>query len=121
MIIALDSETQDGFAILLTKPWSFAEPTSFEECIDFIKEDRELACWNADYDVQAVVKWLPKACQINLGILNECFYKDYRVRYIPHKFCRVWQRTFATDEWKLLFTCYDMRQFYACWQCSRAD
>jgi hypothetical protein len=114
MITALDTETQDGYAILITKPWSFAEPSSFEECIEFIQQDRELACWNADYDVQAVCKWLPRDAQIKLGILNECFYKDYRLRYIPHKFCRVWQRSFATDQWKLLFTIYDLRQFYAC-------
>jgi DNA polymerase family B len=114
MIIAFDSETQDGYAILLTKPWSFAEPSSFEDCIDFLERDRELACWNADYDVQAVVKWLPRECQERLGVLNECTYKDFRIRYIPHKFCRIWRRHPLNDNWRLLVTIYDMRQFYNC-------
>ncbi len=114
MIIGYDTETQDGYAILITKAWSFVEPKSFEDCIEFLESDRELACWNMDYDFQAIVKWLPRDVQTRLAILNEATYRNYRIRYIPHKFCRVWRRNFLTDQWKLLFTAYDIRQFYNC-------
>jgi DNA polymerase family B len=114
VIIGFDSETQDGYAILLTTPWGFTEPRSFDDCIEYLENWTELACWNADYDFQAVVKYLPRSVRDRLAILNESCYRNYRIRYIPHKFARVWRLNETSDTWKLLFTVYDMRQFYAC-------
>src|SRR4029077_16115383 len=112
MIVAMDSETQDGFAILLTKPWSFAEPESFEDCIEFLRVDKEMAWWNADYDVQAVIKWLPLPIRNRVALLNEVRYGEYLIRYVPNKFAKVWKGD--GDQQDLLFTIYDLRQFYNC-------
>lgn len=111
-IVAWDSETYQGFAILLTKPHAFVEPRTWTECIDFIATDRETACYNMDYDGQACMKYLPHAIREKIALLREAsFYQDgeyYTVRYVPHKFLKVWR-----DE-RLLTTVYDMAQFYNC-------
>lgn len=113
-IIGTDTETFLGFAILITKPHAFCEPQSFEDCIEFLMQDRELACWNADYDCQAVLKWLPAPVRDRLSLLGEVRYKEYRIKYVPHKFMRVWFHSYNGAKERLLFTIYDMRQFYAC-------
>jgi len=113
-IIATDTETQDGYAILITKPHAFCEPKSFEECIDFLRSNRELACWNADYDIAAILKWLPVMVRNRLALIGEALHGEYRIKYVPKKFMRVWYRPYAADKENLLVTVYDMRQFYNC-------
>jgi DNA polymerase elongation subunit (family B) len=112
MIRAFDSETYKGRAILLTKPDRFIEPRSWRDCVDFLAEDKENAAYNMDYDIQACLTFLPFGIRDRLALLNDATFYDgdeeYRVRYIRHKFCRVWR------EGRLLFTCYDMAQFYNC-------
>jgi hypothetical protein len=110
MIVAMDTETHLGSAILITKPWSFSEPKSFEDCVAFLETDKEMACWNLDYDAQALLKWLPLMVRNRLAILNDVRAGDYLIRYVPHKFMKVWRG----EPGRLLFTVYDLRQFYNC-------
>lgn len=112
MIRAWDTETDKGKAILITKPDRFIEPRSWRECMDFLAEDKEIAAYNMDYDVQACLTYLPYWVRDKIALLNDVIFffegEEYRVRYIRHKFCRVWLNG------KLLFTTYDMAQFYNC-------
>lgn len=112
-IIATDTETHRGLAILITKPWSFCEPKHWDDCIEFLEHDKEMACWNADYDCQALMKHLPRAVRDRIALLGFAQYGEYLVKYIPHKFMKVWKET-ATGKQRALFTIYDMRQFYNC-------
>lgn len=112
MIHAIDSETYQGRAILLTRPYSFTEPKNFHECMDYFSGAKENAAYNMDYDIQACLTYLPFKVREKLAWLNDAvFYVDnteYRIRYIRHKFCRVWRSN------RPLFICYDMAQFYNC-------
>jgi hypothetical protein len=112
LIHAIDSETFEGRAILLTRPDSWTEPKNFHECMDYFSLHKENAAYNMDYDVQACLTYLPFKVRERLAWLNDAtFYVDdteYRVRYIRHKFCRVWRSA------RPLFICYDMAQFYNC-------
>jgi hypothetical protein len=112
MIVAFDTETDKGRAILITKPDRFVEPKSWADCIEFLEHDKEIAAYNMDYDIQACLTYLPFGVRDRLALLNDVTFlfegEEYRVRYIRHKFCRVWR-------WgQLLFTAYDMAQFYNC-------
>lgn len=104
----MDTETDRGKAILITVPWTFFEPKTWEECVDFLSRFRQMACWNADYDGQAILKHLPAAVRNRIALLHEGQYRDYKIKYVKAKFFRVWR------EDKHLFTVYDMRQFYNC-------
>lgn len=112
MIHAIDSETFKGRAILLTRPDSFTEPQNFHDCMDYFSACKENAAYNMDYDIQACLTYLPFKVRERLAWLNDAtFYVDdteYRVRYVRHKFCRVWRGS------RPLFICYDMAQFYNC-------
>jgi len=111
-IIATDTETQSGLAILITKPWSFCEPRNWDECIDYLKVDKEMACWNADYDCQALMKHLPRPVRDRIALLGQATYGEYLIKYIPHKFMKVWKE--INGKTRAVFTIYDMRQFYNC-------
>lgn len=107
-IVAMDTETDKGKAILITKPTMFCEPKSWEQCIFFLSADKQMGCWNADYDCQAVMKYLPRPVRDRLALLGHADYNFYRIKYIKKKFFRVW------FEEKLLFTIFDIQQFYNC-------
>jgi hypothetical protein len=114
----LDTETHDGQAILIATSQLYTLfPRSFEECLEFILSvgDDELVCWNADYDIAAMLKFLSP------GTL-EHIYQNHQWRwtsrlpswttdgfihlhYLPRKFLRLW-----VDERKI--TIYDLQQFY---------
>lgn len=112
MIHAIDSETYKGRAILLTRPDSFTEPKNFHDCMAYFAAHKENAAYNMDYDIQACLTYLPFKVRERLAWLNDAvFFVDdieYRVRYVRHKFCRVWR------DGRPLFICYDMAQFYNC-------
>jgi len=115
MLRAMDTETDNGFAILITKPFSFAEPTSWNDCIEFLATDREMICWNSDYDIQACLKYLPRMVRDRLSVIGEVRHENYWIKYVPHKFFRVWRSLqHCRETWKLLFSIYDLKQFYNC-------
>src|SRR5215831_11254559 len=98
----LDTETHNGQIILIATPRLYTLfPRSFEECVEFLLSigDKELVCWNADYDILAILKFLSR------GTL-ERIYKRHQwqwtsrlpswttngfinLHYVPRKFLRV--------------------------------
>lgn len=113
-IVAMDTETQDGFAILVTTPWMYFEPRSWQDCIDYLslKDLREMGCWNMDYDGQAIIKYLPRHVRERLAVWGMAQHGFHRIKYVPHKFMKVWEDDGKRE--KLLFTIYDIKQFYNC-------
>src|SRR5262249_54510849 len=114
----LDTETHNGRAILIATSRLYTLfPRSFEECLEFLFSvgHEDLVCWNADYDISAMLKFLSP------GTL-ERIYQNHRwqwtsrlrswttdgfihLHYLPSKFLRV-----SAGEKKI--TIYDLQQFY---------
>lgn len=107
-IIAMDTETDKGKAVLITKPTMFCEPRTWEEAISFLAIDKKMGCWNADYDCQAIMKFLPPMARSRLALLGQTEVGFWTIRYVKKKFFKVWY------EKKLLFTIFDIQQFYSC-------
>lgn len=104
---AMDTETHKGKAILITYPDSFAEPRHWQDCVDFLALYKEQICYNADYDIQAILKFLPAMHLRELGRLNNTEYGLYRLRYVSRKFFKLWYDS------SLVTTIYDLKQYYA--------
>jgi hypothetical protein len=114
----LDTETHDGQAILIATPRLYILfPRSFEECVEFLLSagDEELVCWNADYDIAAMLKFLSPGMLERIYQNHQWQWRSrlpswktdgfIRVDYLPRKFLRIW-----AGEQKL--TIYDLQQFY---------
>lgn len=76
--------------------------------MDFCRTTPEMMCYNADYDCQAMMKYLPQAIRARISTLGESQYGLWKIRYISKKFMRVW-----FDDHPVLIV-YDMAQFYNC-------
>lgn len=113
-----DSETHKGQAVLLATPRVYSLfPKTFEQCAAFLASigDPELICWNADYDVGAILKFLPPALLERLYQLGRWTWETrlpgwssagkVSLHFVPRKFLRV-------HVGKQRFTVYDLAQFY---------
>lgn len=113
---ALDTETHKGLAVLVATPTDFCEPWQWRNEDRFLKlcewlrkRDREgFICWNADYDVQAILKWLPRSVCERLQRFSRARYKGLRLRFVPGKFFTV------HNQKRRIVAVYDLMQFYAC-------
>lgn len=105
--IGIDTETQDGKAILLcTKNESFF-PKSFLSIVNFLRiRGKNFCAYNSDYDVRALIKFLPKKNIEELGVLKRTHYKDYLLTYIPAKFFRI------SYKGEVIIIIYDCYQFF---------
>jgi hypothetical protein len=114
----LDTETDRGRAVLIATPRLYKEfPESFSDCLDFLLTvgDEEFICWNADYDISAMLKFLPDSLleriyqfgqwQFRMRLSSWSTEGLVRVEFRPGKFFRV----LAGDR-KLAI--YDLAQFY---------
>jgi hypothetical protein len=117
-VTGFDSETHKGKAVLLATPRVYSLfPRTFEQCISFLASigDPELICWNADYDVGAILKFLPPAVLERLYRLGRWHWETrlpgwsspgkIMLHFVPRKFLRV-------HAGKSRFTVYDLAQFY---------
>jgi hypothetical protein len=112
----LDTETIKGKAVLIATPRAFCEPWQwrgedrFTLIVEWLrKQDKEgFVCWNADYDIQAILKWLPREIGERLQRFSRARYKDYRLRFVGGKFFTVHRGA------RRLVAIYDLMQFYAC-------
>jgi hypothetical protein len=113
-----DTETHEGRAVLLATPRVYSLlPATFEHCIKFLATigDPELICWNADYDVGAILKFLPPAILERLYQLGRWEWETrlpgwssagkIALHFVPRKFLRV-------RAGSQRFTIYDLAQFY---------
>lgn len=110
--MAFDTETDKGLACLLTSPWAYAEPLTWEDCFDFLAGHKEWACWNMDYDGQAILKFLPTRVRNRIALTGEAAHGQYFFKYVPHKFLKVWVE--RRDGYSSAFTIYDLKQFHNC-------
>jgi hypothetical protein len=114
----LDTETHDGLAVLIATPDRYKEfPATFEDCVDFLLSIgvEELICWNADYDISAMLKFLPKSFltriyefgqwQTQMHLPSRPAADSVRLDYMRGKFFRIW-----VGDRKI--TIYDLAQFY---------
>lgn len=116
----LDTETQNGTLVLIATPYRFAEPRSFEACVAWLRCEKKYICWNANFDIQAIIKFLPFDEQSRLYHFGSVTYKAFRIRYRKSKYLTVSERTWITEKSgkrkrrsRLLFSVYDLKQFYA--------
>jgi DNA polymerase elongation subunit (family B) len=117
-VTGFDSETHKGQAVLLATPRVYSLfPKTFEQCVTFLASigDPELICWNADYDVGAILKFLPPALLERLYQLGRWQWETrlpgwssagkISLHFVPRKFLRV-------HVGRQRFTVYDLAQFY---------
>lgn len=112
----LDTETHQGKAVLIATPQAFCEPWRWQNedrfqriALWLSRQDQKegFVCWNADYDVQAILKWLPRDMGDRLFRFSRAEYQDLRIRFIPGKFFTVHKGK------RRLVAIYDLMQFYA--------
>jgi hypothetical protein len=108
--LGMDTETDKGKAVLICtsqdKDNTIIFPKSFQQIVNFLRGNRYL-CWNANYDCQAIFKFLPRRVLKELATFCYVEWKFYAIRYVPNKFCHV--RQGGND----CFTVFDLCQFYA--------
>src|SRR5690348_9714070 len=97
----LDTETYSGKAVLIATPRIYRlSPQSFEECVEFLLSvgDEKMICWNADYDISAMLKFLPRGMLRHIYQSGQWQFENpvstragfIRIQYVPRKFLRVW-------------------------------
>lgn len=113
----LDTETYSGKAVLIATPRAFIEPWQERNTDRFVRicgwlyrqDPKEgFVCWNADFDVQAILKWLTRDVADRLYRFTHATWKDLHIRFVPGKFFTVHRGK------KRLVAIYDLMQFYAC-------
>lgn len=116
----LDTETHKGRVVLIATPrdhlelWRYPSREQWHVLIEWLKmQDTRFCCWNADYDIQAILTRLCHATNEDLWKLTRVDYGRYRIRYVPSKFFTVGIIHGKKKESKTLFTVYDLMQFYA--------
>lgn len=114
-MVGLDTETHNGKAVLIATPRAFIEPWAwvgrdrFIGLVEWLRSQGGVfCCWNADYDIQAVLKWLPRHVCERLQRFSRARYKGLRLRFVAGKFFTVHQAK------RRLVAVYDLMQFYAC-------
>lgn len=118
----LDTETHKGKVVLIATPtdylevWRIPDRQRWHHLIEWLRhkdKDGRFCCWNADYDIQAILKLLARSPNEDLWKLTRVDYGRYRIRYIPSKFCTIGLLHEKKPESKTIITIYDLMQFYA--------
>jgi len=114
----LDTETHRGRVVLIATPteylelWRYKAREQWHVLTAWLPlQDERFVCWNADYDIQAMLKLLERETNETIMRRTSSNYGRYRVRFVPSKFFRVGVARGKTT--KTLFTVYDLMQFYA--------
>ncbi len=89
-VTALDTETYKGKAFLLSWPNGVKQLERFGDFVEACKRLGKLfVFFNIDYDVSAILKYLPKAIVEKLYMEKWVNLKAYRLRYLPGKYFRI--------------------------------
>jgi len=107
--LSFDTETILGYAKLLTLGnGSHHFIDSFESAMAILESTAEIYFgWNADYDIIALLKYLPEDNLKELHLKHRTSYGPYEIRYIPEKFMHVKNRSTCRT-----ISFYDLSQFY---------
>lgn len=111
---AFDSETIKGYARIVATKQKYWKVHSFEDAVKpLIIEGTHYGvsffCWNLNYDMRAILKYLPHDILKELADMNEVEYNDYKIFYIEGKICSI---TYLGFEKSRRITFYDITQFY---------
>jgi len=107
--LSFDTETIQGCAKLLTLGnGSYHFIDSFETAMAILESTADTYFgWNADYDIIALLKYLPEENLKELHLKHRTTYGPYEIRYIPEKFMHV--KNSSTHR---TISFYDLSQFY---------
>ncbi|MCK5520338.1 MAG: hypothetical protein KAI81_04435 [Candidatus Marinimicrobia bacterium] len=112
---AYDTETIKGFARIVATPKKYWQVNSFESAIrpmiiEGTNYGTSFFTWNINYDMRAILKYLPEDNLNELAQLNETIYEDlYKIFYIEGKVCSISYEGFETPR-RIAF--YDAAQYY---------
>jgi len=115
----LDTETHQGRVVLIATPradlelWRYKARHQWHVLMEWLHiQDESFVCWNADYDIQAMLKLLDRSNNETIMRRTSVDYGRYRVRFVPSKFFKVGLHREKRSA-KTLFTVYDLMQFYS--------
>lgn len=84
--VGLDTETQDGKAILLATPTEYVEVSSWRECWRFlVKRGPDFCVFNLSYDARAILAYLPGTVLDRLRNGGSARYGKWSIRYVSRK------------------------------------
>lgn len=114
-VFGMDSETLDGYAKLLALSnangsiQSSKNIESFDDCLEFMTHKKlrqaSIFFFNLNYDVNAIIKYLPEENLQELRETRETEYSGARLFYIPKKMLRI-------SKGKKVYAFYDIAQFF---------
>ena len=114
-ILGIDTETLDGYAKLIAC-WTLDGDKgesrlieSFEDCMAFLTQRKfrqsSSFFFNLNFDVNAIIKYLPRQNLVELRASRETEYHGARIFYIPKKMLRI-------TKGKKVYCYYDIAQFF---------
>lgn len=109
-IIGMDTETYKGTCMLLTdSDGEYIIDCDLEAVLSFLTRQKMRLkhnfFYNMDFDVQSMLKMLPRTILEALYQKGECEWYEYRIKYIPKKF-------FSITKGKHVSRFYDLYQFF---------
>jgi hypothetical protein len=110
----LDTETEDGYALIISNSQKWQRINSLDEALDFLTSKEHAkknnVFYNLRFDFEVIMKW-DKEVMKQIGktekrdYIATAHYADYIITYIP-------QRAFTINKNKHHFKFYDISQFY---------
>jgi len=109
-IIGMDTETYRGYCRLICdSEGNYKLCKNIEDILTFITNkpyrNKHIFFYNMHFDIEAILKYLPKNKLIALYSNGKTKYDGYTITYIPKKMFRI-----SKD--KHTIRCYDLEQFY---------
>lgn len=87
---ALDTETYKGKAFLLSTAKRVYQIKGFCHFVEIAANlDRRFTFFNLEYDVSALLKYLPKSIVEQIYLDKLVYYRDFSIRYLPGKYFRI--------------------------------
>jgi len=95
--------------------WRYRNFEQWPALVEWLRShDTRFVCWNADFDIQAMLKLLPRDTNETLFRFTRVDYGRYRLRFVPGKFFMLGVKPNAKSKTsETLFTVYDLMQFYS--------
>jgi len=109
-IVGMDTETYKGYCRLICDSnGKYLLCNDIESILAFLTarqyENKHIFFYNMHFDVEAILKYLPKDVLYELYEKNKAEYELYTIVYIPRKMFRI-------QYGKHSIRCYDLEQFY---------